>query len=98
MRTRPLSRRPGSSASSWDSGHAKGHARRERSWLDKSFWVELVSRRPWRGGGGRGSSRGIGDGGFSGGQGGRAWGSRGKRAGVQVGEASPLLGTGQFEV
>lgn len=97
MRTPPLSRQPGGRASSWD--NTKGHERRGQSWLDKSFWVELASRRPWRG---RRRSRDIGDGSAGGRQGRRAWvavgGIKRGNVNVQLGEASPLLGTGQFEV
>eukprot|EP00903_Cladosiphon_okamuranus_P012938 g12081.t1 len=94
LRTRPLPRPPVGRISSWAS--TKGHdRRREQSWLDKSFWVELSSRRPWRVR--RGRKRDLGDGSVSGRQCRGAWGG-GKRGSVQVGEASPLLGNGQFEV
>ena len=90
LRTPPLSRHR---ASSWDN---KGHDRRGQSWLDKSFWVELASRRPWKGTW-RGGSRDLGDGSVGGRPGRRAWGG-GRRGNVQVGEDSPLLGAGQFQV
>ncbi|CBN73914.1 heavy metal translocating P-type ATPase [Ectocarpus siliculosus] len=55
---------------------------RRRSWLGKEFWLELGSRRPWRT---REKRRDVGGG----------WGGS-KR--FQAGEASPLLGPGQFQV
>eukprot|EP00752_Nemacystus_decipiens_P009679 g8648.t1 len=95
LRARPLSRpHGGGGASSWDS--SKGHDRREQSWLDKSFWVELASHRPWRGTW-RGRSRDVGDGSVGGHRGRRAW-AGGWRNNAPVGEDSPLLGAGHFQV
>ena len=60
----------------------KGHEHRQ-SWLNRSYWLELGGR-PWRG-----RARKDVDGGV------RGW-TKNKRGGLS--KASPLLGTGQFEV
>lgn len=87
MRTPAAPRRGGGGGGGggigWNSAKGHDHERQPKSWLDKSYWLELGTGRSWAG---RDRKRRDVGGGVGG----------GKR--VQTGEALPLLGTGHFEV